>query len=56
MVHIVATGAGKDMMDRRDDPTHEYILSLTGKSRPRVLFVGTATGDRPDYIVSFYQT
>ena len=56
MVHIVATGAGKDMMDRRDDPTHEYILSLNGKSRPRVLFVGTATGDRPDYIVSFYQT
>ena len=44
------------MMDRRDDPTHDYILDLTGKSRPRVLFVGTATGDRPDYILSFYQT
>ncbi|MBV0893745.1 peptidase E [Microbacterium sp. NC79] len=56
MAHIVATGAGKVMMDRRDDPTHDYILNLTGKSRPRVLFVGTATGDRPDYILSFYQT
>lgn len=56
MVHIVATGAGKAMMDRRTDPTHEYILKLTGKDRPRVLFLATATGDRPDYILSFYQT
>ncbi|MET1019656.1 MAG: peptidase E, partial [Microterricola sp.] len=38
------------------DPTHEYILRLTGKERPRVLFVGTATGDDPAYILSFYQT
>lgn len=56
MVHIVATGAGKVMMDRRSDPTHDYVLELTGKQRPRVLFLGTATGDRPDYILSFYTT
>ncbi|WP_040167753.1 Type 1 glutamine amidotransferase-like domain-containing protein [Microbacterium gorillae] len=56
MVHIVATGAGKVMMDRRTDPTHAYVLELTGKQRPRVLFLGTATGDRPDYILSYYQT
>jgi peptidase E len=54
--HIVATGAGKAMMDRHDDPTHDYILGLTGKERPRVLFLGTATGDDPVYILSFYET
>jgi hypothetical protein len=41
MAHVVATGAGKAMMERRNDPTHDYILALTGKPRPRVLFVGT---------------
>ncbi|WP_419817755.1 Type 1 glutamine amidotransferase-like domain-containing protein [Glaciibacter flavus] len=56
MAHIVATGAGRAMMDRRADPTHDYILGLTGEERPRVLFVGTATGDDPSYILSFYQT
>ena len=56
MAHVVATGAGKVMMARRNDPTHDYILKLTGKERPRVLFLGTATGDEPDYILSFYAT
>ena len=44
------------MMERRNDPTHDYILGLTRKERPRVLFVGTATGDDAAYIVSFYST
>jgi peptidase E len=56
MAHVVASGAGKALMERRNDPTHDYILQLTGKERPRVLFVGTATGDEPSYILSFYQT
>ncbi|GAB3577912.1 Type 1 glutamine amidotransferase-like domain-containing protein [Leifsonia lichenia] len=56
MGHVVATGAGRAMMDRRNDPTHDYILGLTGKERPRVLFLGTATGDDAAYIVSFYST
>lgn len=56
MAHVVATGAGKAMMERRNDPTHEYILQLTGKERPRVLFVGTATGDEQAYTLSFYKT
>ncbi|WP_321164241.1 peptidase E [Leifsonia sp. Root227] len=54
--HVVATGAGRAMMDRRNDPTHDYILGLTGTERPRVLFLGTATGDDAAYIVSFYST
>lgn len=56
MAHVVATGAGKAMMLRGNDPTHDFILGLTGKRRPRVLFVGTATGDDASYIVSFYAT
>ncbi|AMB60133.1 peptidase E [Microterricola viridarii] len=56
MAHVVASGAGKALMERRNDPTHDYILELTGKQRPRVLFVGTATGDDPVYTLSFYQT
>jgi len=54
--HIVATGAGRAMMERRQDPLHDFILGLTGKDRPRVLFLGTATGDDPAYIISFYET
>jgi dipeptidase E len=53
--HVIATGAGRAMMDRHNDPLHEYILGLTGKERPRVLFLGTATGDDASYIVSFYE-
>lgn len=44
------------MMQRRDDPLHDFILGLTGKERPRVLFLGTATGDDATYIVDFYET
>ena len=43
-------------MERRNDPYHEFVLGLTGKERPRVLFLPTATGDDPAYIVSFYET
>ncbi|HKC84118.1 MAG TPA: peptidase E [bacterium] len=32
-----------------------HVLALTGKERPRVMHVPTATGDAPDGIVSFYE-
>ncbi|WP_040803231.1 peptidase E [Nocardia concava] len=54
--HVVATGAGQRMMGRAADPLHDFVLGLTGKPQPRVLFLGTATGDDPGYIVSFYET
>jgi dipeptidase E len=54
--HIVAMGGARSVMDRRDDPFHDYVLELTGKSNPAVLFLGTATGDDPGYIVTFYET
>jgi dipeptidase E len=54
--HILPTGAGRAVMDRRNDPLHTYTLELTGKERPRVLYLGTPTGDDLSYIVSFYET
>ena len=54
--HIVPMGAGRSVMDRRLDPVHGYVLGLTGKADPTVLFLGTGTGDDPAYIVSFYET
>jgi peptidase E len=32
-----------------------HVLSLTGKERPRVLHVPTATGDAPESIVAFHE-
>ncbi len=33
----------------------DYVLSLTGSERPRVCFLGTASGDADDYVVRFYR-
>jgi hypothetical protein len=32
-----------------------YVLALTGKPRPKILFVPTASGDDAAYLLSFYQ-
>jgi dipeptidase E len=50
--HIVAMGGG-GFSD--DDPLlDDYILSLTGKERPRVCFLPTASGDAAAYVERFY--
>ena len=50
--HIVAMGGG-GFSD--DDPIiDDYILSLTGKERPRVCFIPTASGDAASYVERFY--
>ncbi len=33
---------------------HRYVLSLTGKDRPKVCCISTATGDSPDALLRFY--
>ena len=40
--------AGNPLLD-------DYVLSLTGVERPRVCFLGTASGDADDYVVRFYR-
>ena len=40
--------AGNPLLD-------DYVLSLAGVARPRVCFLGTASGDADDYVVRFYR-
>ena len=49
---IVAIGGG-DMMAGENLPIDERIVELTGKRRPRTLFLGTAGGDDPQKIAEF---
>lgn len=50
---IVAFG-GMRPQPGRAHPLVDYILDLPGKPRPKVCFIGTATGDANEYIVAFY--
>lgn len=38
----------------RTHPLVDFLLGLTGKERPRVAFLGTATGDAAENVVAFY--
>jgi dipeptidase E len=53
---IVAMGAGRALMERPRDPLHRYVLDLCETQEPRVMFLPTASGDDPGYIVAFYDT
>lgn len=52
--HIVGLGGGGDT-EEQTRLLHDYVLGLTGKERPRVLFVPTASKDDPGYTVFFYE-
>src|SRR5580658_7892877 len=51
--HIVALGGGGFSMEPRNPRLDDFILRLTGKKRPRVCFIGTASGDSDNYIARF---
>lgn len=52
--HIVALGGG-GFSEEPDNPLlDDFILGLTGKPRPRVCFVPTASGDAAGYVQRFY--
>jgi peptidase E len=53
--HIVAFGGGGFSMEAGNPLLDDYVLSLTGRARPRVCFVPTASGDADHYIVRFYR-
>jgi len=57
--HIVASSGGFVQTDRWGVVVSGQIfkraLELTGKTRPRVLFVLTASGDNPSYLATSYQ-
>jgi dipeptidase E len=52
---IVALGGGGFSMERSNHLLDDYVLSLTGASRPRVCFLPTASGDADHYVVRFYR-
>jgi peptidase E len=35
---------------------HRYMLDMTGRERPRICFIGTASGDDASYRAGFYST
>jgi len=48
--HIVAIGGGGFLAD----PLGDFVLGLTGRERPKLLWVPTASADDPWHIVRFY--
>lgn len=51
---IVAFGGGGFSMER-SPLMDDHVLALTGKDRPRVTFIPTASGDADHYVVRFYR-
>ncbi|HEY6566277.1 MAG TPA: peptidase E [Actinomycetota bacterium] len=49
--HIVAMGGGQ----QADDPIFPFLFDLTGASKPKVLYVPTATGDADRGVIHFYR-
>jgi dipeptidase E len=52
---IVAIGGGGFSDAERLTPLDHYLIELTGKRRPRVCFLGTASGDAERYAAMFYR-
>lgn len=51
---IVAFGGGGFAMEPDNPLLDDYVLSLTGKQRPRVCLIPTASGDNAAWIDRFY--
>jgi len=52
---IVALGGGGFSMEGSGSLLDDFVLSLTGASKPRVCFLPTASGDADHYVVRFYR-
>jgi peptidase E len=50
---VVAMGGG-GFMTLLDDHVLSLARSASGRDRPRICFLGTASGDSPSYIANFY--
>lgn len=51
---IVIGGHGLSITNHKNLKIHKYILKASGKKNPKIAFLGTATGDNPEYISKFY--
>jgi len=52
---IVALGGGGFSMEPRNSLLDDFILKLSGKRRPKICFLATASGDAEGYIERFYR-
>jgi dipeptidase E len=52
---IVAMGGGTFLVEDHDPRIDAFILSLTGRPRPRVCYLGTAGGDHERGMHAFYR-
>jgi dipeptidase E len=52
--HIVGLGGGGDT-DEQTACLFSYVLGLTGKERPNILFVPTATGDSSESVAWYFE-
>jgi dipeptidase E len=52
---IVAFGGGGFSQESGNPLLDDYVLEQTGKKRPKVCFLATASGDSDDYVVRFYK-
>ena len=55
MRQIVSFGGGGFSMEAGNPLLDEFVLELTGKRRPKVCFLPTASGDADHYLVRFYR-
>jgi peptidase E len=55
MRQIVSFGGGGFSMEAGNPLLDEFVLDLTGKRRPKVCFLPSASGDADHYIVRFYR-
>ncbi len=52
--HIVGLGGGGDTAEQTL-LLYEYVLGLTGKPKPKLLYIPTAVAESPEGIVGFYE-
>ena len=52
---IVVMGGGSFSVEADGSLLDAYVLDLSGKPRPRICFVPTASGDSSMYITKFYE-
>ena len=51
---IIAIGGGGFGRNPGDGVIEQYILDQTGKEKPNICFIPTATGDNEAYKVNYY--
>ena len=51
---ILALGGASLLASSNDGALYQYLLDLTGLERPRICYIGTASGDNHEYTAAFY--